>query len=164
MPQEKHSPLLWVGLAGGAVLLWMYIKKKNEAAAAATMTPAALPALQATPGNAANPTQLLPVATVQPTVTLQTAGPVVPVTPAAPNGIDPTVYQTVMEWAATAPNNPSIQKFAAAAVPSEFAGMYNLITNFWDKGIQPGSNPAYQPEVDFWNNIRAEYDPQHIYW
>lgn len=147
---------MWVGLAGGAVLLWMYLKKKNAASATGPTT--TLPAMQPTTANASNPTQLLPVASTTP---VTTTAQVLDVTPAAPNGIDPTVYATVSNWVVEDGNKPPKVAMQQAAVPAEFNGMYDLIINWWDKGVPV---PYGSPEQQFWDALRTKYDPTHIYW
>lgn len=93
-------------------------------------------------------------------VTTQTALPApAPSLPAtsgngAPNGIDPTVYARVMAWI-NQDGRPPVLAMGAAAVPSEFAGMYNIISNnLW------GNSSV----TDFWNALRNKYDPDHKYW
>lgn len=76
----------------------------------------------------------------------------------APNGIDPTVYATVLKWAQGVAT-PPVLAFAAAAVPSEYAGMYDLIANVWTPGKNPDSD-----QIAFWNALRTKYDPNHQYW
>lgn len=93
-----------------------------------------------------------------PPITTQTAIPAPPPslspTPASAPGIDPTIYATVMQWV-NEDGQPPVLAFGQAAVPSEFNGMYQIIsTNGWGQ-------PQY---TDFWNNLRNKYDPQHKYW
>lgn len=161
MAEQKHSGLLWLGLLGGGALLWWYLKKKNEG-------PGLVPAGQALPaaqpaGQAPNPSQQLPMANtpqiqVQPPQ-LQVMPTAAPAAPSTPNGIDPTVYMTVSNWVIEDGNKPPKVAMQQAAVPAEFAGMYDLITNVWDKGLQPDPE-----QVFFWDNLRAKYDPTHQYW
>lgn len=75
-----------------------------------------------------------------------------------PGGIDPTVYATVMSWV-NADGRPPVIAFGAAAVPSEFNGMYDIIINQWQPNLPP--TPA---RTAFWNALRNEYDPNHKYW
>ena len=165
MPDNKTLLLIGVGVAG--YFIWKHMQTQASTATALpapspngtpTATPGVfpLPSMTTPAGTIVNPAQILPVP----------ASPVM-IQPSQvftlPAGITQDMYTTVMNWAQTDGRAPVLQ-MAAAMVPSEYAGMYDLITNFWDKGISPGSNPAYQPEVDFWNNLRAKYDPQHIVW
>lgn len=152
MASEKNSPWLEVGLLGGLVALGYYMWQKNQATAAAAsptipVSPNGLPAAQtpAAPGEAvvSVPSQTLPVATVSPGI---------------PNGIDPTVYAAVQQWAQEDGRAP-VLAMAAAAVPAEYAGMNDLITNYWDKNLKPGV-----AQVTFWNNLRAKYDPGDAIW
>jgi hypothetical protein len=139
------------GAYGGYVLYQKY--KANTATAppgALPNTTAAVPNLPAPGGQIVDgqvmspvPSQQLPVSTLAPTT---------------PNGIDPTVYSIVQSWAMT-DNRAPVLRMAAAAVPSEYAGMYDLITNYWDKNIPPG--PA---QVAFWNTLRSSYDPGDAIW
>jgi hypothetical protein len=148
---SKTPWLTYALLAGGAYVA--YRLYQNYAAAA----PAA-----AAPGAVPNTTTVIPPLpapggqTVADQVLAPVPGQQLPVATAVPsniNGIDPTVYSVVVDWAQNDGRAP-VLRFATAAVPSEFAGMYNLITNFWDKNIAP--TPA---EVTFWNQLRAKYDP-----
>lgn len=149
---ENNNLLTYVLLAGvGYVGYRMY--QKNKVAQAAAMPPAmqltsdSLPPTNPIPGGPATvpvPSQLLPVAAV----------------PTSANGIDPTVYQTVQQWAQE-DNRAPVLRMAAAGIPAEYAGMYDIITNFWDKGIKV---MAGSPQETFWNNLRNKYDPAHVLW
>ena len=151
---EKQTPWLTYALLGGAAYLAYWMWQKGQAAQPATAQPTSF-----------DPTNGLPPATGVTTpgiVTSPVPSQVLPVmssTPATPNGIDPNVYSVVMSWAQTDGRAP-VLAMAAAQIPSEYAGMYNLITNYWDKNV----DPIPQPEVDFWNNLRDKYDPQHLVW
>lgn len=76
----------------------------------------------------------------------------------APNGIEQTVYDTVQAWA-KADGRAPVLAMAAANNPTEYNGMYNLIVNFWQKGI-----PSNATETTFWDNLRSKYDPNHQSW
>lgn len=145
---EKQTPWLTYGLLAGLGYLAYVMWQKSQA------TPTA-----AQPSTTYDPTNGLPPASGVTTPGIVTspvpsqALPVVNNAPTIPNGIDPTVYATVMKWAQTDGRGP-VLAMAAAAVPSEFQGMNNLIVNYWDANVPP--TPA---EVSFWNALRAKYDP-----
>lgn len=146
---EKETPWLTYALLGGAAYLAYWMWQKSQAAQQTTSPQA----VQFDPLNGLPPTGgvTTPGLAVQP-VPSQTL-PVITNSPAIPSGISQTVYSTVMSWAQTDGRGP-VLAMAAAAVPMEFAGMYDLITNYWDKNVPPGV-----PQVQFWNNLRAKYDP-----
>lgn len=138
-------------LAGGAYVAYrLYENYAGAAPAGATTNTATVPSLPA-PGGlkvadqvmAPVPSQQLPVSTI---------------TTSAPSGITSQVYSVVQSWAQTDGRAPVLQ-MAAANVPSEYAGMYDLITNYWDQNIKPGST-----QVTFWNALRAKYDPGDAIW
>lgn len=85
------------------------------------------------------PSQLLPVATTT--------------TSGDPADIPPDQYSVVQSWAQEDGRAPVLM-MAAANVPTEYAGMYDLITNAWDKNVKPNAT-----QVAFWNALRAKYDP-----
>lgn len=153
MAASKTPWLTYILIAGGGYVAYvLYEKYKANAAAAPAAVPGAVPGTQQVipplpaPGGqvtadqvlAPVPSQQLPVSTLVPTAT---------------NGIDPNVYSVVLDWAQTDGRAP-VLRMAAACVPSEYAGMYDLITNFWDKNVPPGAS-----QVQFWNALRAKYDP-----
>jgi hypothetical protein len=84
------------------------------------------------------PSQQLPVATVANTL---------------PAGITSQVYSVVQSWAQDDGRAP-VLRMAAAVIPAEYAGMYDIITNVWDRHLE--SNPT---QVEFWNALRGKYDP-----
>ena len=142
----KKTPWLTYGLiAGGGILAWYWWQSSQPAAAA----PATVPVTPALPAPAG---QTLPSGQVLSPVPGQQL-PVATTMPALPNGIPQNVYSVVQSWAQTDGRAPVLM-MAAADVASEYAGMYDLITNYWDKNIAPG--PA---QVSFWNALRAKYDP-----
>lgn len=153
----KNNTLLWVGGAGIAgLLVYEWWKGNQGTAAAVTNTAPGLNSIAPPPGSL---TTELPISVantgvgmpLQLTVpNLAAAGP--------PNGIDPTVYTVVQKWGTTDGRAP-VMAMLAAAVPSEYAGMYDIIVNAWDAGVQ-----ITQTQDDFWNNLRAKYDPQHLSW
>lgn len=98
----------------------------------------------------------LPVTTQ--TATATPAPSLSPTSGSAPNGIDPTVYATVMQWV-NEDGRPPVIAFGQAAVPAEFNGLYDIIVNQWQTGA-----PATAARTAFWNNLRNEYDPNHKYW
>lgn len=147
MATSKKTWLTLGLVAAGGIGLW-YWWNNNKVAAGPAGPPGTMPVIPPLPapgGQVINdqvmapvPSQQLPVATVM---------------NIAPNGIPPQVYSIVQSWAQT-DNRAPVLNMAAAAVPSEYAGMYDLITNYWDKNIAPGPT-----QVNFWNNLRAKYDP-----
>jgi hypothetical protein len=147
----KKTPWLTYGLlAGGAYAAYLLYQNyvSGQTAAAATTTPATAPVTSLPPAggtltNAPVPSQQLPVSTTIPTL---------------PSGITAAVYSVVQSWAQDDGRAPVLQ-MAAAEVPSEYAGMYDLITNYWDKNIAPGAT-----QVTFWNALRAKYDPGDAIW
>lgn len=147
---EQNSGLWTVLVVGGLGYLVWRMHERNQAAAAAaqptTMMTSDLPPTTGVPGTGIPiPSQGLPVAMVN-------------VSP--PNGIPPPQYDAVQQWATEDGRAPVLQ-MAAAAVPSEYAGMYDIITNFWDKGVTRNLPPA---QTLFWNNLRAKYDPGDAIW
>jgi hypothetical protein len=151
MAGSKTPWLTYALLAGGTYVAYrLYQNYATTAApAVATGTPI-IPVLPTPTGQTINnqvmapvPSQQIPVATIQPSL---------------PNGITSSVYSVVQSWAQTDGRAP-VLVMAAANVPSEYAGMYDLITNYWDKNISPG--PA---QVTFWNNLRGKYDPGDAIW
>lgn len=158
MPTNKTPWLTYVLLAGGAYVAYKLYENYSTAATpassstttAATTTTKVIPALPAPAGQTIAdqvlspvPSQLLPVATITSTL---------------PTGITEAVYSVVQDWATTDGRAP-VLTMAAAMVPSEYAGMYDLITNYWDKNIAPGPT-----QVAFWNALRAKYNPGDAIW
>jgi hypothetical protein len=74
------------------------------------------------------------------------------------NSIPEPEYSTVYQWASGV-GSPPVLAFRDAQVRSEYDGLYTLITQFWTPGVSP--TPDW---VQFWNNLRAKYDPSHSYW
>lgn len=150
MAEKKTSPLLWIGLAGVAgILIYEWWKGQQAAApAATTTTPTASTATTELPSG---------VETSVMTPTQLTTQQVAPST-TAPAGIDPSVYATVQQWGLGDGRGP-VLAMLAANVPAEYQGMYNLIVNYWDAGVQPSADA-----ITFWNNLRTEYDPTHQSW
>jgi hypothetical protein len=155
---ETKTPWLTYALLGGAAYV-AYILYNNyqtqQAAAAATPagsvpgTTPVQPALPAPGGQVINNTVMSPVPSQQlPVATLLPTG----------NGITQSVYSVVNDWAQQDGRAP-VLVFAAADIPSEYAGMYDIITNYWDKNIAPGPT-----QTQFWNALRAKYDPGDAIW
>jgi hypothetical protein len=159
----------WGVLIIGAFGLWEWWKKNHPAGVMRPGAQTALPqgqlpeAVPLTTTAIQTVTSSLPslntpasmtTANPAPNPSLAPAGGSVPL-----NGIDPVTWSTVQKWA-QGDGRPPVLQFAMAAVPAEYAGMYDIISNYWDKGV----NPIPQPQVDFWNNLRDEYDPSHNYW
>lgn len=145
---EKQTPWLTYGLLAGLGYLAYTMWQKGK-----TAQPSAPQAVQFDATNGLPPTSgvMTPGLVVSP-VPSQVL-PVMTNSPAIPNGIDPTVYATVMKWAQTDGRGP-VLAMAAAAVPSEYAGMNDLITNYWNARVSPGKT-----QISFWNALRAKYDP-----
>lgn len=142
---ENDNTLLWLGVLGiGGYLLYRHMNAQPAATTTVVETPAAIAPATLAPGSG------LPIAPVS--VALQTVLPASS-TLAVPVGIDPNVYSVVMGWVQEDGRAP-VKLFAQAAIPAEFNGMYDLITNYWNKNIQPGT-----AQVNFWNALRGKYDP-----
>lgn len=142
----KKNTLLIVGVLGiGGVIAYEWWKK-NQAAAAPTT-------------NSGTGSDFLLPAT-------QTTSPAtgIPSTPnnsaASTNTIDPGVQSTVVAWA-NADGRTPVLHMAQAMVPLEYAGMYDIITNFWNKGVTVVT-PSTQQQ--FWDDLRKKYDPTHTQW
>ncbi len=156
MAAKKTPWLTYALLAGGAYVGYVLYEKYKASATPATApgglpnTTTGIPPLPAPGGQVLSDQVLAPV----PGQTL----PVSTLVPLSPAGIDPNVYSIVQGWAMD-DNRAPVLRMAAANVPSEYAGMYDLITNYWDKNIQPG-----EAQVIFWNALRAKYDPGDAIW
>ncbi len=144
MDRNTEKALLTLGLIGGIY----YAYQSYMAHRYATKSPTPAPT---TPG-------IMPVLPVAVQTAMPAAPPVTQTTLSSPNGIDPTVYSTVMQWV-NSDGRPPVLAFGAAAVPAEFAGMYDIIVNAWGKGLNPTT-----AQSNFWNGLRNEYDPLHKYW
>lgn len=157
MATKKTPWLAYALIAGGGYVAYVLYGKYKASVAAPAAQPGAIPnSVQVVPplpapgGQTVDgqvmapvPSQMLPVSTIAPGVMA---------------GIDPSVYSVVQSWAMD-DNRAPVLRMAAADVPAEYAGMYDLITNYWDKNLSPG-----QTQVDFWNNLRAKYDPGDAIW
>lgn len=141
----ENKSLLWV-LLGGLGLYAAYRYMKNKGAAPAAMQPALSPAGQVD----VSPPSLLTATPPQPAIQQSSA----------PNGIDPTVYATVYKWS-EGDGRPPVLAFAQAAVPAEYNTLYEIMTDFWEKGIKV---PYGSPQQQFWDSLRSKYDPNHQYW
>lgn len=141
----ENKTWLWLGLLGvGGYILYRHMQSQQTALVALPAGTAVAPAGQVDASPAA--------------IITQTAAQ--PAAATVPNGIDPTVYATVLKWAQN-DGRPPVLAFAAAAVPSEFNSLYQIMLNFWDTGTRV-PNPS--PQQQFWDDLRTKYDPQHIYW
>jgi hypothetical protein len=151
MAAKKTPWLTYALLAGGAYASYVLYQKYKAtggtpgAPGVVPNTSTVVPSLPAPGGQSVSdqvlspvPSQQLPVSTVVPNI---------------PNGIDPAVYSVVQGWAMY-DNRAPVLNMAAAGIPSEYAGMYDIITNYWDKNIAPGA-----AQLTFWNALRQKYDP-----
>lgn len=134
---QKKSAFLWIGLAGIAAVAGYEIYKSKQTAATDTGSTG-------------------PINTYPTTDTGSNNNYVTQ--PAASTGIDPAVYSIVQNWGLE-DGRAGVQKFLAANIPAEYNGMYDIIFNYWDKGV-----PVGDAQTTFWNNLRTKYDPQHLTW
>jgi hypothetical protein len=164
---KKNNTILWLAVLGvGGYLLY-----KNSATTATTSTTNLLPAPGDTAGGNAedlNPigtpitAVISPVQTVS--VTTANAGNA-PVTQNVttdgtplPAGITQDMYNKVMTWAYADGRGP-IKVMANNLIPSEYAGMYDIIVNQWGANAK-----ATAAQTKFWNDLREKYDPTHKVW
>lgn len=166
--KSKNNFLLYGLLAVGGYFAYDYWKKNEGASVTATTTTPLLgPATAGSPTE--SPIDTTPVnqtAVISPveTISTQTAAAIPAGNPVdingkpLPAGITQQVYNTVYGWAKSDGRIPVMQ-FAAALIPSEYNGLYDLITNDWNK-----SGMATPPQVAFWDNLRKKYDPNHVSW
>lgn len=137
-------------LGGGYVAYRLYQNYAAGSAPAATIPTSttlqttALPTPTGSSGNAPVPSQQIPVSTAS--------------SSNLPSGITSTMYSVVQSWAQGDGRAP-VLRMAAAMVPAEYAGMYDIITNAWDKNIKPNAT-----QTAFWNALRKEYDPSGSIW
>lgn len=82
------------------------------------------------------------------------------VTQTSSTGISPAVIQTVQAWA-NADKRAPVLAMASALVPAEYAGMYDIITNYWNAGVSVQQGTTQQK---FWDGLRNKYDPNHNVW
>lgn len=153
----QNRTLLYIGLALGGYLAYRWWENKQAAAPGA---PA--PVVPPNASTLINPTNIPSSGVIAPRGNIQTPPALAPISttilPTSTSSIDPQTISVVQKWANTDGRGPVLQ-MAAAMVPSEYAGMYDLIVNFWDAGVSPD-----QAHVDFWNNLRTKYDPTHQIW
>ena len=156
MPQNRK--LLYIGVALGGYLAYRWWENNKGAAAPG----AAAPVVPPNASTLINPTNIPSSGIIAPRGQTQVPPALAPISttilPTAASSIDPQTISVVQKWANTDGRQPVLQ-MAAAMVPSEYAGMYDLIMNFWDAGVAPD-----QAHVDFWNNLRTKYDPTHQSW
>jgi hypothetical protein len=156
MPQNRT--LLYIGLALGGYLAYRWWENKQ----AATAPGAPAPVVPPNASTLINPTNIPSSGIIAPRGQTQVPPALAPISttilPTNSSSIDPQTISVVQKWANTDGRAPVLQ-MAAAMVPSEYAGMYDLIVNFWDAGVSPD-----QAHVDFWNNLRTKYDPTHQSW
>lgn len=140
----KDNDLLWtIAAAAGAVFLYRWWKNR-EAGGISTPVTANPPSTITTPINIPQSgTMAMPID--------QVMVPQVNIALASPEGIDANTYSVVQKWAQTDGRAP-ILAMAAANVPSEYEGMFDIISNYWDTNTPPG--PV---QTAFWNTLRAKY-------
>ena len=120
MAKKKTNVLVWIGIAGIAgVAIYEYMKSKT-AATATTSTSTGSDASQ--------------VASSVSVVSSGNGGSGSSTT--APSGITSDMYTAVQNWAIADGRIP-VLAMAAANIPSEYAGMYDLIENWWGKKAIP---------------------------
>jgi hypothetical protein len=158
---KGDDTLLWL-LGLGAVGYYLY----SKTATTTTTTTTLIGPTDTTGDGIATP--VTAPAIVNPTNTIITAA--VPTTPTVnasavdlsgvtlPAGISQEVYNKVMSWAHS-DGRPPVLTMAAALIPAEYNGMYNIITTQWATGMQ-----ATLLQKTFWDDLRAKYDPTHKYW
>lgn len=144
----KKNTLLIVGVLGiGGVVAYEYWKKKQNPAA---------PTSSSGSGNNGSGYLVPPTQSSLPATNMPSS----PNSPSASGGgIDPTVIHVVQGWASADGRTP-VLAMAKAMIPAEYNGMYDVITNYWNKGVSAGGTPA----MTFWDNLRNKYDPQHAQW
>lgn len=142
----KKDTLILLGVLGIGGIVGYEMWKKKQAAAATD-----------TSGGSASGYLLPPTLTTSPATNI-------PSTPnnaaASSNTIDPGVIATVKAWAGADGRTPVVA-MANALIPSEYNGMYDIITNFWNKGVKVVTPSTQQI---FWDSLRKKYDPTHSQW
>jgi hypothetical protein len=144
-------------LVGGAYVAYKLYENYAAGTTAAAAAPGATTPLTSVPSLPAPGGQTTASGQVLAPVPSQQL-PVSTVSSSLPAGIPAQVYSTVMSWAQTDGRAPVLQ-MAAANVPAEYAGMYDIITNAWDKNIKPSA-----AQTAFWNALRAKYNPGDKIW
>jgi hypothetical protein len=155
----NNKTLMYVGGAGILGLLIYEWWKGNQATAVTTTTTTTLATSSApAAGSAAvEIPQTVPNSGVSSPMTILLPNPAAAAA-VPPNGIDVNTYTVVQKWGISDGRAP-VLAMLAAAVPSEYAGMYDIIVNAW------GANkPVTQAQTQFWDNLRNKYDPQHLSW
>lgn len=151
---KLNYPLI-IGVALGGYLLYDYFTNKTSSATSLPSgSPTSLPVVPASASGDVpnNPAGSGPGGT----------GPVVSTSPTAMpagNTIPSVVYQTIQKWANEDGRAP-VKAMAAANQAAEYMGMYDLITNVWNKGLTPQN----QGQIDFWDTLRNKYDPGDPVW
>jgi hypothetical protein len=154
MAAKKETPwLMYALLAGGAYVAYRLYENYATATPAASTATGTTPApTTSVPSLPAPGGQTLPSGQVLAPVPGQNI-PVSTVASSLPTGITQAEYSAVQSWAQEDGRAP-VLRMAAAQVPSEYAGMYDIITNAWDKNVAPNAT-----QLAFWNALRAKYDP-----
>jgi hypothetical protein len=142
----KKNTVLIVGVLGiGSIVAYEWWKKKQAGTTTTTTTTDS----SGTGGNYLMP----PTQSTMPATGTGT-------TQASSTGISPTVLQAVQAWA-NADKRAPVLAMANALNPTEYNGMYDIITNFWNKGVKVEQGTAQQV---FWDALRKKYDPNHNVW
>jgi len=160
---KRRNTIEWV-IAAAAALGVAYLYHK-----ATDVTPASSTSLTSptdTAGGEVTPTPAILVPTGQITTAAVATSPIVTASTGGtelnganlPTGISQAVYNKVMEWA-HGDGRPPILTMAAALIPSEYNGMYDIITTQWATGAKPTL-----AQKTFWDDLRGKYDPTHKYW
>lgn len=140
---KRIAIIIGAGVAAYGVYYWYTNYGPGAPAAAAAAAAAAVAANTTSPGGVpTEPMTSAPGATLQ---ALPTASTVV----GPPAGISATEYQAVQAWA-TADGRPAVLAMAAAEIPAEYDGMYDIISN------NAWANPS-ATQTQFWNTLRGKY-------
>lgn len=161
--RKKNNTTLVVGvLIVGGFIAYEYWKGQQ-----ATATTTSLPTDTSGGGAAILPTSTTTASTPAESIITTTAPVPTITTPTGPvdlngnplpSGISQNVYNKVYSWAYSDGRAPVIA-MAQALIPSEYNGMYDIITTQWTTGAAPTT-----AQRAFWDNLRNKYDPQHKQW
>lgn len=141
MAKTTNNILLFAGLGLGAYLLYRkYASGQSPAPSVPSVNaPQVDPVTEYPPVSAMSVSPPVQSGQVSP---IDSGGGIV-----IPNGIDPVVYGTVLNWLQE-DADPKMSVMAVNPIPSEFQGLYNIIANnLW------GNASVEQ----FWNTLYAKY-------